>query len=85
MTIEHREPSDRDEALRAVEAMFSELVRHEEHTWEQVGRCVYCVDCDQRLYQGSIPESHTNVKRRQYGPINPKATRDMRERWGMDG
>ena len=29
---------------------------HEDHEWREVPPCVYCVDCDVRLYQGSIPE-----------------------------
>jgi hypothetical protein len=67
---------------KAVVGFFEELLRHQDHCWQQVGRCVYCADCGQRLYQGQIPPEHTNVKRRSFG--TPKATRDMRERWGMD-
>jgi hypothetical protein len=64
--------------------MSHPALSHTEHCWEQVGRCVYCVDCGQRLYQGSIPREHTNIKKRIYGIATPKATRDMRNRWGMD-
>lgn len=73
--------SEIDEAIKA---MFAEIARHDEHCWQQVGRCVYCADCSQRLYQGRIPPEHTNVKRESYGQRTPKETRDMRARWGMD-
>lgn len=72
-----------DSAKKAVEAMFAKIAKHDDHCWEQVGRCVYCVDCQQRLYQGTIPADHTNVKRR-VRDSTPKATREMRARWGMD-
>ena len=72
------------EQLAAVTAYFEGIARHQDHTWEQVGRCVYCVDCDERLYQGRIPPEHRNVKCRSYGVHTPKETRDMRTRWGMD-
>ena len=70
-----------EEAVKAVVAFFDEIYRHNEHTWEQVGRCVACVDCGQRLYQGRIPPEHVNVKRRSSGGT-PKATKEMRERRG---
>lgn len=57
---------------------------HADHCWEQVGRCVYCVDCNTRLYQGHIPPDHTNVKERSYNTGTPKSTREMRARWNMD-
>lgn len=31
------------------------LIEHSEHKWGQQGRCVYCVDCGVRLYQGKLP------------------------------
>lgn len=71
------------EAVAAVTALFEEIARHEDHTWEQVGRCVYCVDCNQRLYQGRVPPE-MKVQSRSYGVRTPKETRDMRARWGMD-
>jgi hypothetical protein len=74
---------DATAAAAAVNAMFEEIARHEDHAWQQIGRCVYCMDCGERLYQGRIPASHANVKIRARGG-SPKATRDMRERWGMD-
>jgi hypothetical protein len=33
------------------------LAPHLEHEWREVPPCVYCVPCDVRLYQGSIPAS----------------------------
>lgn len=35
--------------------MDNPTLGHEGHTWEQVGLCVYCVDCEVRLYQGTVP------------------------------
>jgi hypothetical protein len=71
--------------MRLVEAMFAGIAKHDDHCWEQVGRCVYCVDCGQRLYQGRIPSDHTNVRtKRRVHDETPRATREMRERWGMD-
>lgn len=59
-------------------------LEHAGHVWEQVGRCVYCHDCGLRLYQGRIPASHTNVYRRSAGSSSPRATDEMRRRWGKD-
>ena len=76
---------DRAAAGAAIEAMFAEIARHDDHTWEQVGRCVYCDDCGQRLYQGRIPSEHVKVKAPRWQRSGtPKATREMRERWGLD-
>lgn len=57
---------------------------HEDHLWEQVGRCVYCVDCELRLYQGRIPLDHTKAIERPARWTDTKATNAMRNRWGMD-
>lgn len=75
---------DRTVAVDAVNAMVTEIGRHDDHAWQQIGRCVYCHDCQERLYQGSIPTGHTNIKK-PADSVTPKATRDMRSRWGMDG
>jgi hypothetical protein len=69
--------------MDAVQALWDEIAKHEDHTWEQVGRCVFCMDCHQRLYQGTIPPSHIKVRRRRQGQ-SPKATQEMRARWGKD-
>jgi hypothetical protein len=73
---------DRAAALAAIENLFTEIAGHDNHAWQQVGRCVYCHDCNQRLYQGKIPSDHTKVYRK--ASSTPKANRDMRTRWGMD-
>jgi len=67
---------------QAVEAFFAEIAEHDDHAWQQVGRCVYCHDCGLRLYQGTMPKSHEKV----YvpSPRTPKATQEMRARWGKD-
>lgn len=31
------------------------LSEHADHKWSQRGRCVYCDDCQTRLYQGRLP------------------------------
>lgn len=31
------------------------LADHADHAWAQQGRCVYCKDCSERLYQGKLP------------------------------
>ena len=37
---------------------FEELLAtHEHHQWEQVGLCVYCTICHERLYQGELPSN----------------------------
>jgi hypothetical protein len=63
----------------ALSALFAKLDAHEDHTWQQVGRCVYCHDCGERLYQGTLPPERRQPKPR---PVEPKATTAMRERWG---
>ena len=32
------------------------LAAHESHRWEEVAPCVYCADCNVRLYQGVLPD-----------------------------
>lgn len=39
-------------AGQTVEAMTA---AHRDHRWEVVVPCVWCKDCDVRLYQGSLP------------------------------
>jgi hypothetical protein len=74
-------PEMRAEVVRVVNDIAS---GHDQHTWMQIGRCVYSVDCNKRLYQGTIPESHEKVKtpRRWDEAADPAATRKMREHWG---
>lgn len=69
------------EVEKFLNAFNEHLDLHEAHTWEQVGRCVYCADCQERLYQGYLPKDRRPQKR---APSTPKATREMRQRWGMD-
>jgi hypothetical protein len=54
---------------------------HEDHPWEQVGRCVVCVPCGTRLYQGTIPEGHPIGHRESKPPRNLLA--EFRDRWGQ--
>jgi hypothetical protein len=32
------------------------LAEHDAHRWEAVGLCVWCADCNVRLYEGDLPE-----------------------------
>jgi hypothetical protein len=70
--------------MDAVQALLDEIAKHEDHWWEKVGRCVYCRDCNQRLYQGTIPPDHTKVVTATPSRA-PRATQEMRARWGKDG
>ncbi len=55
------------------------ITSHADHAWQQIG----CHTCNVRLYQGSIPESHTKVVTRSWDDaVDPAATKTMRERWG---
>jgi hypothetical protein len=74
-------PADRQAAADYLNQLFG---KHDAHVWTQIGRCVYCVDCNQRLYQGTIPPSHERVRtpQRWGDAANPAATQAMRERWG---
>lgn len=62
------------------EAVSTLLTDHADHTLQHVGRCVWCCDCDRRLYQGRIPASH--VKVRAMVRREPVSTTEMRQRWG---
>lgn len=81
------EAADHAAALAVLNDIADQLTGCADHAWEQVGRCVYCTDCKRRLYQGTIPSSHTNVTRRAArswdAARDPAATQAMRDRWGM--
>lgn len=47
---------DNDELRAAVAALVDMFGGHAGHTLSQVGPCVYCDDCDIRLYQGTLPD-----------------------------
>jgi hypothetical protein len=70
-----------DNVLKAFE---EKLEIHSDHTWKRIGRCVYCDDCNERLYQGRIPDDHKKVKVKSRNRT-PTATQEMRDRWRMDG
>jgi hypothetical protein len=44
------------EAVAALERFGEFLADHEPHRWEKVGPCVWCADCNLRLYQGELPD-----------------------------
>jgi hypothetical protein len=73
--------TDQDATRKALESFNDTLEIHEAHTWEQVGRCVYCTDCGERLYQGYLPKDRRQPRRT---PAEPKSTQEMRARWGKD-
>ena len=33
------------------------MTEHVTHTWVRVPPCVYCEDCNVRLYQGELPQN----------------------------
>ena len=63
------------------EAFAARLADHADHPWEQVGRCVFCVTCGDRLYSGTIPEGHPVGRRQTKPPRNLLA--EFRNRWGQ--
>jgi hypothetical protein len=65
-----------EDIAKALDEMFA---FHMPHRWKQVGRCVYCDDCGVRLYQGTLPADRREPRRQ---PPEPKATTEMRARWG---
>lgn len=71
------EPLDLVSLAGAFGSMFTE---HADHPWEQVGRCVFCVPCSTRLYQGTIPAGHPVGQRPSKPPRNLLA--EFRARWG---
>lgn len=71
--------NDQEAIRKALEDWSARLEIHEAHTWGQVGRCVYCRDCGERLYQGFLPKDRKPPLRR---ASEPKATQEMRARWG---
>lgn len=60
------EPDDSDAAVQAVTDLFDELAAHADHQLKQVGRCVYCVPCNARLYQGRLPSAKDREELRAY-------------------
>lgn len=54
---------------------------HGEHPWTQIGRCVFCVPCGERMYQGTIPEGHP-VGRFPSKPQPKPLIESFRDRWG---
>jgi hypothetical protein len=50
-------PPTADDTAQAVRAYFAMVSSCSGHPWRQVGRCVYCVPCGVRLYQGILPAS----------------------------
>ena len=36
---------------------MSNIVDHKDHTWEYREPCVYCKDCNFRLYHGRLPRT----------------------------
>ena len=68
---------------KILEALEQALVPHMGHKWKQVGRCVYCDDCAARLYQGKLPPNRPpDLIIQPRPPAEPKATTEMRQRWG---
>jgi hypothetical protein len=47
---------ERIKSIAAIDSWLATIKSHEPHEWQQVGPCVYCVPCNIRLYQGTLPE-----------------------------
>lgn len=72
-----------EDTVQAMGAYVEGLVACDGHTWEQVGRCVYCVDCNRRLFQGTVGSKHKKVRTRPWDAArDPEKTQTMRARWG---
>jgi len=37
--------------------MTTPINSHKDHKWIEVPPCVYCDDCGERLYQGTLPKT----------------------------
>ncbi len=75
-------PVSEVDARNAAVLYLAELKVHDDHTWQQVGPCVYCVDCNKRLFQGTIGKSHEKVLTKSWDAArDPEKTKSMRERW----
>jgi hypothetical protein len=53
-------------ANQRVTDLFDELASHADHQMKQIGRCVYCVPCNARLYQGRAPNAKEREDLREY-------------------
>lgn len=53
------------------------LEEHRPHKWEEIGPCVYCADCNVRLYQGTLPPDKA--------PANRATCQHLNQDWDMDG
>jgi hypothetical protein len=42
------------EAAKILEEIMHRFSKHATHNKKQVGPCVYCIDCNERLYQGKL-------------------------------
>lgn len=72
--------ADRMTAEEAAALLTAMLDAHADHEWVQVGPCVYCDDCNTRLFQGRLAGER---KDRASRPVQtPKGTQEMRARWG---
>ncbi len=62
-------------------AIGKQVFIHDSHQLEQVGRCIYCTDCNVRVCQGQLSAEYI-----EHHPPKPKPRKEtsadrMRERW----
>lgn len=46
--------ANKKEIYKIFEKMMTDIAQHDAHKRKQVGPCVYCIDCNLRLYQGKL-------------------------------
>jgi len=37
------------------------MMEHKDHIWVEVSPCIYCDDCNVRLYQGTLPDNQEEM------------------------
>lgn len=55
-------PTPNDKLDQILKSIRDDFARHVYHKKKQIGRCVYCVDCNKRLYQGRLPQKQAIKK-----------------------
>ncbi len=63
------------------EALQKHFGAHDDHHLEQVGRCIYCTDCNVRVCQGQLSEEYKKAHPPKPKPRKETSADRMRERW----
>ena len=64
------------------EAYLKSWLEHDKHQFEQVGRCIYCTDCNVRVGQGQLSEEYKKAHPPKPKPRKKTSVDEMLERWG---